>query len=72
MCRELLAVGANPDTALAIYGSGGLALRIRSIREGARFTSKTPNRALRRGNPGTPLGRPSTLVTKQEAAGATQ
>src|SRR5262249_327509 len=38
MCWELLAAGANPNTALAIYRSGVLALRIRSIREGASLT----------------------------------
>jgi hypothetical protein len=35
MCRELLAAGANPDMALAIYRGGVLALRIRSIRDRA-------------------------------------
>jgi hypothetical protein len=38
MCRELLAAGVNPDTALAIFRKGVLALRIRSIREGASLT----------------------------------
>jgi hypothetical protein len=34
LCRELLAVSANPDSALAVYREG---VRIRSIREGAEF-----------------------------------
>ena len=35
MCRELLAAGASPEMALAIYRGGVLALRIRSIGEAA-------------------------------------
>jgi hypothetical protein len=37
MCRELLAAGVNPDSALAIYRQGVLALQVRSIREGAKL-----------------------------------
>jgi hypothetical protein len=40
LCRELLIAGANPDSALAVCREGVLALRIRSIREGARLTVK--------------------------------
>jgi len=41
MCRQLLATGINPDTALCVYRRGVLALKVRSIREGARLTVKT-------------------------------
>jgi hypothetical protein len=41
MCRQLLATGIDPDTALCVYRQGKLALRVRSIREGARLTVKT-------------------------------
>jgi hypothetical protein len=37
-CRELLAQGVNPDRALEIYRRGILAVRVRSIGEGARLT----------------------------------
>jgi hypothetical protein len=53
MCRELLAAGANPDTALVIYRSGALALRIR-IREGASLTVE----AAESGTPRFRLARP--------------
>jgi hypothetical protein len=55
LCRELLSAGAHPDTALAVYRNGVLALRIRSIREGARL-------AVEDGETGTPrlrLARPA-------------
>jgi len=38
MCRQLLAAGVDPDTPLRV---GVLALKVRSIREGARLTVKT-------------------------------
>ena len=38
LCRELLNAGANPDSSLVVYREGVLALRIRSIREGAKLT----------------------------------
>jgi hypothetical protein len=41
MCRQLLATGIDPDTALGVYRQGVLALKVRSIREGARLTVKT-------------------------------
>jgi hypothetical protein len=41
MCRQLLATGIDPDTALGVYRRGVLALKVRSIREGARLTVKT-------------------------------
>ena len=41
MCRQLLATGIDPDTALCVYRRGVLALKVRSIREGARLTVKT-------------------------------
>jgi hypothetical protein len=37
-CRELLSQGIDPDRALEVYRNGILALRVRSIREGARLT----------------------------------
>ena len=72
MCRELLAAGADPDRALAIYRSGVLALRIRSSREGASLTvedaeSDTPTR-----QPGDTAGAAPDPRYEQEAAGATQ
>jgi hypothetical protein len=41
LCRQLLATGINPDMALRVYRRGVLALKVRSIREGARLTVKT-------------------------------
>jgi hypothetical protein len=41
MCRQLLTTGIDPDTALSVYRRGVLALKVRSIREGARLTVKT-------------------------------
>jgi hypothetical protein len=38
LCRELIATGHNPDQPLEVYRGGTLALRIRSIGEGARLT----------------------------------
>jgi len=35
LCRELLAAGLDPDTALDVYRAGTLALRVRSLREAA-------------------------------------
>ena len=41
LCRELLAAGINPNSALVVYRNGILAFRIRSIGEGDRLTVKT-------------------------------
>lgn len=41
MCRQLLATGVDPDTPLCVYRRGVLALKVRSLREGARLTVKT-------------------------------
>ena len=41
MCRQLLATGVDPDTPLRVYRRGVLAVKVRSIREGARLTVKT-------------------------------
>jgi hypothetical protein len=41
LCRQLLAAGLDPDAALAVHRAGVLALRVRSLREGARLTVKT-------------------------------
>jgi hypothetical protein len=38
VCRKLLAAGYNPRCELHVYRDGTLALRIRSIGEGARLT----------------------------------
>jgi hypothetical protein len=35
LCRQLLAAGVDPDTALEVYRAGTLALRVRSLREAA-------------------------------------
>src|SRR5262245_24936002 len=44
LCRRLLEAGRDPDQALEVYRGATLALRIRSIGEGARLTVKEPNR----------------------------
>jgi hypothetical protein len=41
MCRELLAAGVDPDQALEFYRGAVLALRVRSIGDGAALTIKT-------------------------------
>jgi hypothetical protein len=41
LCRQLLAQGVSPDQALEVYRNGTLALRVRSIGEGARLTVKS-------------------------------
>src|SRR5262245_47813557 len=41
LCRELIAAGLDPDAALEVYRAGTLALRIRTLREGAQLTVKT-------------------------------
>ena len=38
MCREMLAAGLDPDSALDVYRNGLLALRIRAIGEAAKLT----------------------------------
>jgi hypothetical protein len=48
LCRELLAQGVDPDTALTVYRNGIVALRVRSIGKAARLTVKDD------GNTGTP------------------
>jgi hypothetical protein len=48
LCRELLAQGVDPDTALTVYRRGIVALKVRSIGEAARLTVKDD------GNTGTP------------------
>jgi hypothetical protein len=40
LCRQLLAAGLNPDQALEVYRGATLAIRVRSIGEGARLTVK--------------------------------
>jgi hypothetical protein len=44
LCRSLLAAGLNPDQALHVYRNGTLALRVKSLRTGARLTVKEPDR----------------------------
>src|SRR6516164_8852996 len=41
LCRELLAQGVDPDTAMTVYRRGIVALRVRSIGEAARLTVKS-------------------------------
>ena len=38
LCRQLLAAGANPDAAFICYRGDQVALRIRSVGEGAKLT----------------------------------
>jgi hypothetical protein len=38
MCRELLRQGIDPDASVEIFRAGTLALKIRTLREGARLT----------------------------------
>jgi hypothetical protein len=40
LCRELLAAGVDPDQCLEVYRGAVVALRIRTITEGARLTVK--------------------------------
>jgi len=44
LCRQLLAAGLDPDQALEVYRGATLALRIRSIGEGAPLTVRDDNR----------------------------
>jgi hypothetical protein len=44
LCRQLLAAGLDPDAAMEVYRGATLALRIRSIGEGAQLTVKDDNR----------------------------
>jgi len=44
LCRQLLAAGLDPDRALEVYRGATLALRIRSIGEGAQLTVRDDNR----------------------------
>jgi hypothetical protein len=44
LCRRLVAAGADPATPLHAYRGGVLALRIRSIGEGAELTVQTDSR----------------------------
>jgi hypothetical protein len=37
LCRELIAAGVNPDSAVAVHRNGVLSLQIRSLREGAKL-----------------------------------
>ena len=44
LCRSLIAAGLDPDRALHVFRGAKLALRIRSLRDGARLTVKEPDR----------------------------
>jgi hypothetical protein len=48
MCRKLLAAGIDPDTAMEVYRGATLALRVRTIGEGAQLTVKDDNRGVPR------------------------
>jgi hypothetical protein len=56
LCRQLLAAGLDPDTAMEVYRAGTLALRVRSLSEGARLTVKQPDRGRIHFAPYVPLG----------------
>jgi hypothetical protein len=44
LCRQLIAAGLDPDQALEVYRGAVLALRVRSIGEGAQLTVKDDSR----------------------------
>jgi hypothetical protein len=44
LCRVLLAQSVDPDQALVVYRNSLEALRVRSIRDGAKLTVKEPDR----------------------------
>jgi hypothetical protein len=44
LCRQLLAAGLNPDQAMEVFRASTLALRIRSIGEGAQLAVRDDNR----------------------------
>jgi hypothetical protein len=48
LCRELLAHGVSPDRALEVYRNGLVALRVRSIAEGAALTVAEGDRGIPR------------------------
>jgi hypothetical protein len=48
MCRKLLAAGIDPDTAMEVCRGATLALRVRTIGEGAQLTVKDDNRGVPR------------------------
>jgi hypothetical protein len=64
-CRELLAAGVDPDSALSVYRNGVLALRIRPIRAGARL-------AVEDGETGIPKFRLARLERRGAASPARQ
>jgi hypothetical protein len=43
LCRELLAAGLGPDSAVEVFRAGTLALRVRSLVEGAALTVDESN-----------------------------
>jgi hypothetical protein len=48
LCRELLRQGVDPDQVLQVYRNGVLALRVRSIAEGAALTVAEGDRGIPR------------------------
>jgi len=70
LCRELLAAGLDPDTAMEVYRAGTLALRVRSLGEAARLTVKTAGNGRPifavdtpcRGAAGSPIARPEVAA----------
>ncbi len=48
LCRQLLAAGLDPDTALAVYRSATLNLKVHSIGEAAGLTIRDDNRGVPR------------------------
>jgi hypothetical protein len=76
LCRELLAQGVDPDSALHVYRAGVLALRIKSVREGASLTVEddeygTPRLRKIRGESrgaASPMRNSETDLTEEQAA----
>jgi hypothetical protein len=70
MCRQLLAVGLDPDTAMEVYRGAILALKVRSIGEAARLdvnskgTGFVAYRGVRTAPPIAPNDCPATLMAE--------
>jgi hypothetical protein len=74
LCRELLALGLDPDRAMEVYRRGSLALKVRSIGEGAKLevnskgTDFVPFRAVRTASPVRQNRVAATTLAKQVPA----
>jgi hypothetical protein len=69
VCRELLAAGVDPDSVLSVYRNGVLALRIRSIREGARLTVEDGETGIPKFRLVRPARRGAALLVPKKATG---